>query len=257
MRHPTAIIDPLANLAEDVQVGPYSIIGPNVTIGEGSVIDHHAVIKKNTCIGQQNRIAAFASIGGDSQSRQDHPDQDTWLEIGDGNVIHEYVSINRGSIHDAGRTVIGSQNILMAYTHVGHDCMIGDHTTLVNHTTLGGHVQIDDHALLSAFTAVHQRCQIGRHAMIVKGSLLNKDVPPYVMISGNPPKYVGLNRVGLERHGFLADQVKVIQEAYKVTFSQGLTTDQALKELDQMPDLDGLIAPIIHSLKSSKFGLVR
>lgn len=184
MIHPQAIVDPSARLAEDVEVGPWTLIGPEVEIGAGSRIASHVVIKGPTRIGVGNRIFQFATVGEECQDKK-YRGEPTRLEIGDHNVIREGVTLHRGTVQDAGVTRLGSHNLLMAYVHVAHDCVVGDHVIMANNAALAGHVHVGDHAVLGGFTAVHQFCRIGPHAMCGAGSVVLKDVPAYVMASGN------------------------------------------------------------------------
>ena len=185
MIHPTAIIDPTAELAEDVQVGPYSVIGPNVKIGKGCVIHAHVILKGPTTLGEDNQIYQFSSVGEDTPDLK-YNGEPTQLLVGDRNIIREGVTIHRGTIQDKGYTQIGNDNLIMAYAHIGHDSVVGNHTVLVNNVALAGHVDIADWAILSGYTLVHQYCKIGEHAFLGFGSSVSKDVPAFVMANGNP-----------------------------------------------------------------------
>ena len=200
MIHPSAIVDPAAILAEDVSVGPFSIIGHDVEIGSGTTVGPHVVIKGPSRIGRDNRIFQFASVGEDPQDKK-YQGEITRLEIGDRNVIREYCTIHRGTAQDQSLTRIGSDNLLMAYTHVAHDCVIGDGVIMANGASLAGHVSVDDHAILGGFSLVHQFCRIGRHSFSGMGSVISRDIPPYVMVGGSPTKPRGINNVGMERRG--------------------------------------------------------
>ncbi|MDT0502629.1 MULTISPECIES: acyl-ACP--UDP-N-acetylglucosamine O-acyltransferase [unclassified Halomonas] len=230
MIHPTALIDPAARLADDVEIGPFTVVGPDVEIGPGSRIGPHVVIKGPTVLGARTRIFQFASVGEDCQDKK-YNGEPTRLVMGDDNVVREGVTLHRGTIQDRGETTIGSRNLFMAYVHVGHDCVIGSDCILANQVTLAGHVKIGDFAIIGGLSAVHQFCHFGTHAMAGGGSIITKDTPAYVMINGNPAQVHGLNLVGLKRRGFSRDALKALGEAYKLVYRQGLTVDQALVEI--------------------------
>ena len=224
--HPTAIVDPSAELAPDVEVGPYAVVGPYVRVGEGTTIGPHAVVEGHTTIGRDNRIFQFASIGAAPQDKK-YSGEPTRLEIGDRNTFREFVTINRGTVQDAGVTRIGSDNWVMAYVHVAHDCIVGDHVTFANSTNLAGHVEVGDWVTLGGFTGVHQFCKIGAHVMTGVGSVVLQDIPPYVMASGNSATAHGINSEGLKRRGFSAEQISRIRRAYRTLYRSGLTLEEA------------------------------
>ncbi|MBF7053732.1 acyl-ACP--UDP-N-acetylglucosamine O-acyltransferase [Halomonas sp. KAO] len=230
MIHPTALIDPAARLADDVEIGPFTVVGPDVEIGPGSRIGPHVVIKGPTVLGARTRIFQFASVGEDCQDKK-YNGEPTRLVMGDDNVVREGVTLHRGTVQDRGETTIGSRNLFMAYVHVGHDCVIGSDCILANQVTLAGHVKMGDFAIIGGLSAVHQFCHFGTHAMAGGGSIITKDTPAYVMINGNPAQVHGLNLVGLKRRGFSRDALKALGEAYKLVYRQGLTVDQALVEI--------------------------
>lgn len=255
MIHPTALIDPSAQLADDVEVGPYSIIGPKVVIGAGSAIGPHVVVKGPTTLGARTRIFQFASVGEDCQDKK-YAGEPTRLVMGDDNVIREGVTIHRGTVQDRGETTVGSRNLLMAYVHVGHDCVIGNDCILANQVTLAGHVNVGDCAILGGLAAVHQFCHFGEHAMAGGGSIITKDTPAYTMINGNPAQVHGLNLVGLKRRGFSREAVKALTDAYKLLYRQGLTVEQALVEMRkryELPEVERFAA----SIECSTRGIVR
>lgn len=254
MIHPTAIIDPAAALDEGVSVGPHSIVGERVEIGAGTRIDAHVVIKGPTRIGRDNRIAQFNSIGDDPQDKK-YAGEQTRLEIGDGNVIREFCTFNRGTRGGGGVTRIGDRNWIMAYVHVAHDCTVGSDVTMANAATLAGHVRVQDHVTLGAFTVVHQFCAIGAYAFSAMGTVVLKDVPPYLMIAGNAAAPHGLNSEGLRRHGFDPAVVRALKEAYKNLYRRGLPLEQALDAMDaqQVPEVASMIAFI----RASTRGVVR
>jgi len=218
--HPQAIVDASAKLADNVTVGPWSYIGPGVEIGEGTEIMSHVVIKGPTVIGRNNRIFQFSSVGEECQDKK-YAGEPTRLVIGDNNIIRENCTVHRGTVQDQGETRIGNDNLLMAYVHVAHDCVLGNNTILANCTTLAGHVKVDDHAILGGGTMVHQFCHIGAHSMAAGGSIVLKDIPAYVMASGQSAQPHGMNVEGLKRRGFGKDILVSLRRAYKVIYRQG------------------------------------
>lgn len=251
-----AIIHSSAKLAANVQVGPWSIIGPEVEIGEGTIVDSHVVVKGPTVIGKYNRIYQFSSVGEDTPDLK-YKGEPTRLVMGDHNIIREGVTIHRGTIQDRSETTIGSHNLIMAYVHVGHDSVIGNHCILVNNTALAGHVHIGDWAILSGYTLVHQFCKIGAHSFTGMGTAVGKDIPAYIMATGNPAEAKSINSEGLRRRGFSAEEIATITKAYKIVYRRGLTTDEALVELNALlPECEKL-APLIESIKNSTRGIVR
>jgi UDP-N-acetylglucosamine acyltransferase len=254
--HPSAIIDPRATLADDVEVGPWTTIGPEVEVGSGSVIASHVVLKGPTKIGQNNKIFQFSSVGEDTPDLK-YQGEDTRLVIGDNNVIREGVTIHRGTVQDRSETTIGNDNLIMAYAHIGHDSVIKDHCILVNNVALAGHVHIGDWAILSGFTLVHQFCKIGAHSFSGMGTGIGKDVPAYVTVNGNPAEPKSINIEGLKRRGFSADAVAAIRRAYKIIYRQGLTTAQAIEQLTAMQEQHPELEPLITSLENSERGIVR
>lgn len=230
MIHPTALIDPEARLADDVEVGPFTVIGPDVEIGAGSRIGPHVVIKGPTVLGARTRIFQFASVGEDCQDKK-YAGEPTRLVMGDDNVIREGATLHRGTVQDRGETLIGSRNLFMAYVHVGHDCVIGNDCIFANQVTLAGHVTMGDFVIIGGLSAIHQFCRFGDHAMAGGGSIITKDTPAYVMINGNPAQAHGLNLVGLKRRGFSKEAIRALSEAYKLVYRQGLTTEQALVQI--------------------------
>ncbi len=256
MIHPSAIIDPEARLAEDVKVGPFTIIGADVEIGPGTIIGSHVVIKGPTRIGRENRIFQFASLGEEPQDKK-YAGEPTLLEIGDRNTIREYVTMNRGTAQDRGTTTVGNDNWIMAYVHIAHDCVVGDNTIFANAASLAGHVRVDDYAILGGFSLVHQFCRIGAHSFSGMGSAIHKDIPPYVMVSGNPCKPYGLNTEGLRRRGVAAETIQAIKAAYKTLYKSGMLYKEAVARITEaaqgMPELE-LMADF---LTESERGIVR
>jgi UDP-N-acetylglucosamine acyltransferase len=228
--HATAVIDPTALIGAGVSVGPFSIIGAGVEIGAGTTIGPHAVIEGPTRIGRDNRIHAFVMLGGAPQDKK-YDAEPTRLEIGDGNTIREFVTINRGTAQDTGVTRIGDDNWIMAYVHVAHDCVVGSHVIFANAASLAGHVKVDDYVILGGFTLVHQFCQVGAHAFTSMGSIVNRDVPPYVTVAGNFAEPKGINTEGLKRRGFSSDRIMSIRRAYKTLYKSGLPLADARSQL--------------------------
>ena len=260
MIDPRAIVSPQADLAGDVTVGPFTVIGPQVRIGPGTVVGPHAVINGPTTIGAGNRIFQFASIGDAPQDKK-YAGEPTRLEIGDRNVFREFTTINRGTTHDKGVTRIGDDNLFMAYAHVGHDCVVGSHTVFANCVALGGHVEIGDHVILGGLSAVHQFAKVGAHAFIAGGCMVTRDVPPYVMVAGNPPAPHSINAEGLRRRGFGEEQIRAIREAYRILYRSGLRLTEALERLDGLAAAgapgSAEIRQFVDFIRSIKRSLVR
>lgn len=256
MIHPGALIDPLARLAEGVQVGAFCVIGPDVEIDVGTRIDPHVVIQGPARIGRDNRFHSFCVIGGDPQDMK-YGGERTGLEIGDRNVFREYVTVSRGTVQDAGVTRIGSDNLIMASAHVAHDCRIGDHVVMANNATLAGHVVIEDWVILGGLTGVHQFCRIGKHAFIGMGSLINADVPPYVMVAGHYARPRGINSEGLKRRGFSPASISAIRRAYKVVYVSGKPLADARETLAGMAGECEEVAAMLRFIDSRERPLLR
>lgn len=251
MIHTSAVIDPSAELDTEVEVGPYAVIGPGVRIGRGTRIGPHAVLRGPTDIGTYNRIFQFASVGEDPQDTK-YGGEQTRLVIGDRNVIREFTTLHRGTVQDAGVTRVGDDNLLMAYTHVAHDCQIGSHVIMANAASLAGHVHVQDWAILGGFTIVHQFCRIGAHCFSAMGSVVTRDVPPYVMVSGHPAEPRGINVEGLRRHGFDAATVARIKSGYRALYKSGRKLEDALGEMRAMggPEVELLADFVAGSTRS-------
>ncbi|MDQ8037413.1 MAG: acyl-ACP--UDP-N-acetylglucosamine O-acyltransferase [Pedobacter sp.] len=256
MIHPTAIIDPAAVLAADVEVGAFSIIGPDVKIGAGTVIASHVVINGHTTIGERNRIFQFASVGEANQDKK-YKDEPTRVEIGDDNVIREYCSIHRGTVQDGGLTKIGSRNLLMTSVHIAHDVIMGDDNIVATGSGVSGHVHIGDSVILGGMTGVHQFCHIGSHAMTAGCSLVVKDVPAYVMVGGNPSKAFGMNFEGMRRRGWSAETINTLKRAYRIVYRDSLTLEVAIAEAEKLVAECPEVQLFIDSLKDSTRGIVR
>jgi len=256
MIHPTAIVEPGAKLAPDVRVGPFAVIGAQVEIGAGSSVAAHAVIEGRTRVGRNNRIYSFAAIGGPPQDKK-YAGEDTSLEIGDGNTIREYVTINRGTAQDVGVTRIGNDNWIMAYVHIAHDCQIGSHTIFANATQLAGHVHIGDWAILGGVTLVHQFVHIGVHSFAAVGTILVQDVPPYVMVAGHDARPHGINSEGLRRRGFSPETISTLKRAYRALYRSGLGLEEARGALEALAEDCPEVRPILDFLARSARGIVR
>ena len=254
--HPTAIIDSKAELDSAVEVGPYSVIGPHVRIASGTSIGSHVAIKGPTTIGKNNRIFQFSSLGEMPQDKK-YVDEPTTLEIGDGNTIREFCTFNRGTVQDKGATRIGNNNWIMAYVHIAHDCQIADNTIFANNSSLAGHVEVDDFAILGGFTLVHQFCKIGAHVITAVGSVVFKDIPPYVTAAGYDAKPHGINAEGLKRRGFSSDTIMNLKRAYKALYRNGLTLDEAKQQLRSQHEKCSEIGILLEFLDSSTRGIIR
>jgi UDP-N-acetylglucosamine acyltransferase len=254
--HATAIVDPLAELDDDVAVGPYSIVGPACTIGAGTVVGPHAVIAARTRLGRRNRVFQFASIGEIAQDRK-YGGEPTTTTIGDDNVFREYVTVHAGTALDRGDTAIGDDNLFLAYTHVAHDCVVGSHTVFSNNAQIAGHVRVDDWAVMGAFGGVHQFCRIGAHAMVAAGSIVLQDVPPYTIVQGYPAQPKGTNVEGLKRRGFSAEDLLAIRRAYKALYREGLALDEAKAAIAAAAQRSPVLAPLAAFLAVPGRGIVR
>ncbi len=256
MIHPQAIVDPGASLAEDVHVGPWSCIGPDVEIGAGCVIEPHVVIRGPTVIGAGTHIYQFSSVG-EATPDLKYRNEPTRLVIGERNVIREGVTIHRGTVQDRGETLIGNDNLIMAYAHIGHDSVIGNHTILVNNVALAGHVHVGDWAILSGYTLVHQFCRIGAHSFSGMQTAIGKDVPAYITVSGSPAEAKTINTEGLRRRGFSDSAISQLRRAFKILYRQNLTLDIALQRLETMLSDTPEVKVLIDSIRASERGIVR
>jgi UDP-N-acetylglucosamine acyltransferase len=254
--HPTAIISPDAHLEEGVEIGPYSIIGSDVKIGKNTLIGPHTVIDDYTHIGEGNRIFQFCSIGAPPQDLK-FGGEKTRVVIGNFNTIREFVTIHRSTTADIGVTIIGDHNLLMAYTHVAHNCKLDNNIIMSNAATLAGHIHIEDYAIISGLTGIHQFCRIGEQCMIGGASAVVKDIPPYVIAQGNHAKLFGLNLIGLKRRNFSENTIKAISEAYRIIFRSKLLLEDAIKkaeaEVENLPEVNHFIKFI----KESERGVCR
>jgi len=238
--HRTALIDPTAELGQDVSVGPYSVIGPRVTVGERSSISGHAVIERNTRVGEGVKVGYGTIIGNDPQDLK-YKGEETWVEIGDSTIIREYCTVNRGSTA-TGKTTVGSRCFLMTYVHVAHDCVVGNDVIIANGVQMAGHVTVDDRAIISGLVPIHQFVRIGTYSFVGGASRVNQDVPPYTKAAGNPVHLYGLNSVGLQRAGFSPEVKLALKRAYRLVFNSDLTVSQGIArsrvELPQVAEVE-------------------
>jgi len=254
--HPSASVDPGASIGRDVEIGAGAIVGPDVEIADCCTIGPHTVIEGPTTIGARTRIFQFSSIGGPPQDKK-YAGEASRLEIGCDNVIREFCTFNRGTEGGGGVTRVGDGNWIMSYVHVAHDCQIGDSITMANGTTLAGHVTVGDHVIFGAFTVVHQFCAIGAHAFTAMGTVILKDVPPYVTVSGNSASPHGINAEGLRRHEFPPEAIRCLRRAYKLVYRQGLTVEQASVRLRELAAECPQVMPLVEFLGGSTRGIVR
>jgi len=254
--HSTAIIDPSAQIAADVEIGPWTIVGPDVVIGEGTTVGPHVVIKGPTTIGKNNKIFQFCTIGEDCQDKK-FAGEPTRLEIGDDNIFREACTVHRGTIQDESLTKIGSNNLFMVNVHIAHDVIAGDNCIFANDTNIAGHVHIGDYAILGGASQVHQFVKIGAHSMCGTGSIVLKDVPAYIMANGNSAKPHGINIEGLKRRGFEKSDIQALRKAYKAIYRQSLTVDEALVELEALKADSDSVNLLIESIQQSTRGIIR
>lgn len=251
-----AVVSPKAELAEDVEVGPFAVIGDGVTIGPRTRIGPHAVVSGPTSLGADNQVFQFASLGDAPQDKK-YKGEPTRLEVGDRNVFREYVTVNRGTVTGNGVTRVGSDNMLLAYTHVGHDCTLGNHIVLSNLVMLGGHVELGDWVIMSGYAGAHQFSKIGAHAFIGNNTAVTRDVPPYVLATGHPAEPRSINSEGLKRRGFSPEQIRVIKNAYRVLYRSDLRLEDAVKQLEDMAREHEVLRVFVDFIGRSTRSLVR
>lgn len=256
MIHPTAIVASGARIDGSAEIGAYSVIGDDVEIGSGTRVEAHVVVKGPTTIGRDNRIFQFASIGDAPQDKK-YAGERTELIIGDRNTIRECCTINRGTVQDRGVTRLGSDNWIMAYSHIAHDCEVGDHTIFANNASIAGHVTIGDWAILGGFTTAHQYCRVGPHAMTSMFTYVTRDVPAFLTVAGRPATPHGINAEGLKRRGFTTDQLRNIREAYRILYRRGLRLEEALASLEERAESQPELVPFVQSVRASSRGIVR
>ena len=230
MHHSTAIIDPKAKLDDDVSVGPYCVIGSGVKIGSGTILESHVILKGNTKLGKKNHLYQFSTVGDGSPDKK-YKGEATKLVIGDENQIREGVTIHRGTVQEKGVTKIGNRNLLLAYSHVAHDCEIGDDVVLTNQAALAGVVKVGSGAILAGYAIVHQFCTVGAYSFCAMGSAVNKDIPAFVRVRGNPAKPYGINTVGMKRLGYSIRAIEALRSAYRSIYRKNLSIEEALKEM--------------------------
>ncbi len=257
MIHPTALVDPKSEWEEEIEIGPYSVIEGNVFIGRGTWIGPHVVIREGTRIGKRCRIYQFSSIGEAPQAFA-YKGEKTSLLMGDDNIVREYVTLHRGTVHGGGQTTIGNSNYFMAYSHVAHDCQIGNQVVLANGATLAGHILIEDYAIIGGLSAIHQFCQIGTHAFISGLTGVSLDILPYMLASGSRAKLFGLNMVGLKRHHFPEGTLKALKKAYRFFFRSGLTMEKAIQTIEEDEiSQTAEVQHLLHFIQQSKRGISR
>ena len=256
MIHETAIVSEKAYISEGVSIGPYSIIGPDVSIGSKTIIESHVVVTGRTTIGKQNHFYPFSTIGESPQDMK-YKDEDTKLEIGDRNTIRESCTINKGTVLDTGVTRLGNDNWIMAYVHIAHDCQIGNNTIFANNTTLGGHVEVGDYAIFGGFSGAHQFCKIGSHSFLGIYSGLAKDLPPYVIVTGQPAVPRGINLEGLKRRDFTTEQIRNIKTAYKLLYTSDLRLEEAQEKISGINEVANELQVMLDFLNTSTRGIIR
>ncbi|MEE8395231.1 MAG: acyl-ACP--UDP-N-acetylglucosamine O-acyltransferase [bacterium] len=255
--HPAAYVHPKAKLGRNVTVGPFSIVDADVELGDGTEVMNHVTINGPTVIGQGNRFFPYCSIGQDPQDKKYDGAGDSALAIGDGNTFREYVTVHRGTPFGRGITRIGHENWIMAYCHIAHDCMVGDHTIFANGATLGGHVTVGDQVLLGGFTAIHQHCKIGEVAMTGGHTMIARDIPPFVLASGNRVKLYGVNKVGLERSGYPPEEIENIKKAYRIYFRSKLPARKGLAKIEAELTHSPAVRTMVDFIKNSERGIAR
>ena len=254
--HPKALVDSQAEIADDVEIGAFSIVGPKVKIGPGCKIGPHVVLTGRTTLGRNNRIFQFSSIGEEPQDKK-YAGEDTELIIGDNNTIRELCTFSRGTIQENGKTIIGSNNWLMACVHIAHDCVLGDNIIMANNASLAGHVTIGDWAILSGYSLIHQFCTVGEHSFTSFASHVNQSIPPYVTVSGEKAKARGVNTEGLKRRGYSSEQIQQVRRAYKLLYRSGMTLEQAKVELSEMAQNSSEIEPLVEFLNTTQKSMIR
>ncbi len=258
--HPTAIVEPGAELADSVSVGPYAVIGPNVRIGEGTSVGAHCVIEGHTTIGRDNKIFQFASLGGAPQDKK-YAGEPTELRIGDRNTIREFCTFSTGTVQDGGVTSVGDDNWVMAYVHIAHDCHVGSQTILANNATLAGHVSIGDWVTVGGLTGIHQFVKVGAHAFLGFASAVTQDVPPFMLVDGNPLAVRGFNAIGLKRRGFSAQRLQAVKQMHRALYRRGQTLEEARAEIAalsaELPEAAGDVAAMLEFIAAAERGIAR
>ena len=256
MQHPSSIIDPTAVVHNSVDIGPFCIIGPGVEIGADTKIESHVIIKGPTTIGKRNHIFQFSTVGDGSPDKK-YKNEPTTLVIGDDNIIREGVTIHRGTVQDRSETLIGDRNLIMAYSHIAHDCVLGNDIVLTNQAALAGSVSVGDGAILGGYAIVHQFCSLGSFSFCAMGSSVNKDVPAYVKVRGNPAKPFGINVTGIKRAGYSKDSIEALRSAYRIVYRKKLTVEEALKETQNLREEHEEVEIFMTSIEKSTRGISR
>ena len=256
MHQSSSIIDPSANIDESVDIGPFSVIGPNVTIGKDTKIESHVILKGPTTIGERNHVFQFSTVGDGSPDKK-YKNEPTLLTIGDDNIIREGVTIHRGTIQDKGETLIGNRNLIMAYSHIAHDCVLGDDIVLTNQAALAGSVKVGDGAILGGYAIVHQFCSIGSYSFCAMGTSVNKDVPAYVKVRGNPAKPFGINTTGIKRLGYSKEVIESLRSAYRSVYRKKLTIEEAMVDLSEMRNKYDEVNNFLKSIEEATRGISR
>lgn len=256
MIHEQAIVDPGARLGDDVEIGPFCVIGADVELGAGTRVGSHTVIKGPTTIGRDNRIFSFCALGEQPQDLK-YAGEPTRLEIGDGNTIREYATMNRGTVGGGGVTRVGNDNLFMAYTHLAHDCIVGSHTVFSNAASLAGHVEVGDWVILGGFTSVHQFTHIGEHSFSGLGTVITRDIPPYVTVAGNHARPYGINKNGLKRRNFSPEAIRALHRAYMVLIKARQASAEARAKVDALAAEFPEVRRFVSFVNGSERGVVR
>ena len=256
MQHPSSIIDPSAVIHESVEIGPFSLIGPGVKIDADTKVESHVIIKGPTTIGKRNHIFQFSTVGDGSPDKK-YKNEPTTLIIGDDNIIREGVTIHRGTVQDRSETLIGDRNLIMAYSHIAHDCILGNDIVLTNQAALAGSVHVGDGAILGGYAIVHQFCSIGSYSFCAMGSSVNKDVPAYIKVRGNPAKPFGINTTGIKRAGYSKESIEALRSAYRSVYRKKLTVEEAVKETKDLSKEYKEVNLFISSVENSTRGISR
>ena len=256
MQHPSSIIDPSAVIHESVEIGPFSLIGPGVKIDADTKVESHVIIKGPTTIGKRNHIFQFSTVGDGSPDKK-YKNEPTTLIIGDDNIIREGVTIHRGTVQDRSETLIGDRNLIMAYSHIAHDCILGNDIVLTNQAALAGSVHVGDGAILGGYAIVHQFCSIGSYSFCAMGSSVNKDVPAYIKVRGNPAKPFGINTTGIKRAGYSKESIEALRSAYRSVYRKKLTVEEAVKETKDLRKEYKEVNLFISSVQNSTRGISR
>ena len=256
MIHSSSIIDPSAKIADDVEIGPFCLVGADVEIGSGTRIESHVILKGPMKIGERNHIFQFSTLGDGSPDKK-YKNEPTTLFIGNDNIIREGVTIHRGTIQDRGETLIGDRNLIMAYSHIAHDCVLGNDIVLTNQAALAGSVHVGDGAILGGYAIVHQFCSLGSYSFCAMGSAVNKDIPAYVKVRGNPAKPFGINVTGIKRLGYSKDSIEALRSAYRSIYRKKLTVDEAIEELKELRKEHQEVDLFLNSIEKSTRGISR